>query len=246
MKNRALSFIQWINEKVEYHKELNPKIWDNNQMDPEIRKTLLLVAQDFWESLKLEVQIIDVQLTGSIANFNWNESSDLDVHIIIDFAQIDDNVELVRKALDGQRFIWNQRHNVVLKGHDVEAYVQDKNAQHIASGLFSILKNQWIIVPNWKDPQIDQKDVSEKVRVIRKELSLIEKEGRTATGDKAQQLYDYLERFKKKIMQDRKSGLAEGGEFSVENMVFKELRRDGTIEKIMDILSDFYSKIYSN
>lgn len=245
MKHRALTFGNWVHEKVEYHKELNPKIWDNNQMDPEIRKTLLAVAQDFWESLKLEVPVIDIQLTGSIANFNWNEASDLDVHIIIDFAQVDDNVELVRKALDGQRFIWNQRHNVVLRDHDVETYVQDKNEQHIASGLFSILKNQWIIVPNWKDPQIDQKDVAEKVRVIKKELSLIDKKVGSAKGQEAQELYDYLERFKKKIMQDRKSGLAAGGEFSVENMVFKELRRDGTIEEIIDTLSDLYSKIYS-
>jgi hypothetical protein len=245
LKHRAQSFTKWISEEVEYHKELNPKIWNNNQMDPEIRKTLLLVAQDFWESLKLEVPIVDIQLTGSIANFNWNESSDLDVHIIIDFATVDDNVELVRKALDGQRFIWNQRHNVILKGHDVETYVQDQNEQHIASGLFSILKNQWIIVPTWKDPQIDQKDVSEKVRVIKKELALINREVGSAREEKAQQLYDYLERFKKKIMQDRKTGLAAGGEFSVENMVFKELRRDGTIEEIIDTLADLYSKIYS-
>ncbi len=214
-------------------------------MDPEIRQKLLAIAQDFWESLKLEVPVIDVQLTGSIANFNWNESSDLDVHIIIDFAQVDDNVDLVRKALDGQRFMWNQRHNVVLRDHDVEAYVQHKDEQHIASGLFSILQNKWIIVPNWKDPAVDQKDISEKTRVIKEELKMIQKKVKSAKGESAQQLYDYLDRFKKKIMQDRKAGLAAGGEFSIENLVFKELRRDGTIEDIIDTLGDVYTKIYS-
>jgi hypothetical protein len=43
----------------------------------------------------------------------------------------------------------------------------------------------------------------------------------------------------------RKAGLDRAGEFSVENMVFKELRRDGTIEEIIDTLADLYSKIYS-
>jgi hypothetical protein len=245
LKHRALSFNNWIGEDVEYHKELNPKIWKDNQMDPEIRKKLLAIAQDFWKSLKLEVSVIDVQLTGSIANFNWNESSDLDVHIIIDFAQVDDNVDLVRKALDGQRFMWNQRHNVVLRDHEVEAYIQHKDEQHIASGLFSILQNKWIIVPNWKDPAIDQKDISEKTRVIKEELKIIQKKVKSVSGESAQQIYDYLDRFKKKIMQDRKVGLATGGEFSVENLVFKELRRDGTIEDIIDTLGDVYAKIYS-
>jgi hypothetical protein len=46
-------------------------------------------------------------------------------------------------------------------------------------------------------------------------------------------------------MNDRKEGLAKDGEFAVENLVFKELRRDGTIEEIIDLLSEIYSKIYS-
>ena len=245
MKNRANSFIGWLNERVEYHRDLNTKFWKDGKMDPIIRAKLLAIAEDFWNSLKLEVPITDIQLTGSIANFNWNSDSDLDVHIIIDFAQIDKNLELVRKALDGQRFMWNLRHPVVLRGHDVECYVQHKDEQHIASGLFSILQDKWIIVPSWKEPTIDQKDVDEKIRVIKSEVRMIRQKTRTVSGESAQELYDYLERFKRKIMSDRKEGLAKGGEFAVENLVFKELRRDGTIEEIIDLLSELYSKIYS-
>ena len=241
-----LNFNQWLNEKVEYHKELCPKIWNNHQMDPEIRTKLLAVAQDFWESLKLEVQILDIQLTGSLANFNWTDASDLDVHIIIDFAQVDQNTELVRKALDGQRFIWNQRHPVVIKGHDVECYIQHKDEQHVSSGLFSILKNQWITTPTWNPPQVDERDVNEKARVIKSELKEVKKRLPKASGEKAKELFDYLERFKKKIMSDRKEGLAKDGEFSVENLVFKELRRDGTIEDLIDTISQTYANIYKD
>lgn len=245
MKHRASTFNQWINEKVEYHKDLCPKFWEEGKMDPVIRTKLLALANDFWSSLKLEVPILDIQLTGSIANFNWNSDSDLDVHIIIDFSQIDQNLELVRKALDGQRFMWNLRHPVVLRGHDVECYVQHKDEQHVASGLFSILRDKWIIVPSWREPVIDQSDVNEKMRVIKSEVSAIKQKLGSVDGESAQELYDYLERLKKKIMTDRKEGLAKDGEFAVENLVFKELRRDGTIEKIIDLLSDVYAKIYS-
>lgn len=245
MKHRAKTFNRWINEKVEYHRDLSPKFWKEGVMDQEIRTKLLSIAEDFWNTLKLEVPILDIQLTGSLANFNWNPDSDLDVHIIIDFASIDTNLELVRKALDGQRFMWNQRHNVVLRGHDVECYVQHKDEQHIASGLFSILNNKWIIVPSWNEPVIDQKDINEKMRVIKAELRIVKQKMRSASPEEAQQLYDYLERIKKKVMLSRKEGLATGGEFAVENLVFKELRRDGTIEDIIDTMSKLYTKIYS-
>ena len=213
-------------------------------MDPEVRKKLLALAQDFWESLKLEVQIVDIQLTGSLANFNWTQASDLDVHLIIDFAQVDKNVDLVRKALDGQRFVWNQRHPVVIHGFDVECYVQHKDEQHVSSGLFSILKNQWLVTPTWNPPQIDEKDVKEKIRVIRSEFKEIKGRIKRASGEEAKVLFDYLERFKKKILADRNEGLAKDGEFSVENLVFKQLRRDGIIEDIINTASQIYANIY--
>lgn len=245
MEYKANTFNQWINEKVEYNRDLSPKFWKEGKMDPIIRAKLLAIADDFWSSLKLEVPILDIQLTGSIANFNWNKDSDLDVHIIIDFAQIDENLELVRKALDGQRFMWNMRHPVILRGHDVECYVQHKDEQHIASGLFSILKNKWTIVPSWNEPRIDQKSIDQKIRIIKSEIKMIKQKVKSANGEEAGSLYDYLDKFKKKIMSDRKEGLAKGGEFAMENLVFKELRRDGTIEEIIDLLSEIYSKIYS-
>jgi hypothetical protein len=239
------SFNQWILEQVQYNKELNPKIWNNFQMDPQIRRKLLMIAEDFWNFMNIDVQIIDIQLTGSIANYNWSPESDLDVHIIIDFSEVDDNGELVRKALDGQRFIWNQRHPVVLREHDVECYIQDKEEQHISSGLFSLLDNKWIVKPTWNPPSIDPKDVSEKVRVIMFEFYKIKEEIQSATGDRAKLLHDYLSRFKKKIMKDRKEGLEKDGEYSIENLVFKDLRRKGVIEDIIDTESQAYANIYN-
>lgn len=239
------SFNQWLFEQVQYNKDLNPKIWKGWEMDPIIREKLLSIADDFWNSLGADAKVIDIQLTGSIANYNWTPESDLDVHVIIDFEDIDENVELVRKALDGQRFIWNQRHPVVLRGHDVECYAQDKNEQHVSSGLFSLLKNEWIAQPVWNPPSVDPKDISEKVRVIIYEFYKIKEEIQSATGEEAKLLHDYLIRFKKKIMKVRKESLEREGEYSVENLVFKELRRKGVIEDIINAESQAYSNIYN-
>ena len=246
MKKQVQGFNQWLLEKIEYHKELCPKIWDGDSMDQEVRRKLLMIAEDFWKSFKLTVPVLDVHLTGSLANYNWTNASDLDTHVIIDFSKVDENVDLVKKALDGQRFMWNQRHPVILKGHDVECYVQDKNEAHTASGLFSLSTNKWITVPSYNPPNIDERDVNEKIRVIKFEFSEIKKRLKKSIGPDANQLLEYLERFKKKIMADRKEGLARGGEFSVENLVFKALRQDGTIEEIIDTMSKAYANIYKD
>ena len=239
------SFNKWLFEQVQYNRNLNPKIWTDWEMDPNIRKKLLAIADDFWNFLDLDVKIFDIQLTGSIANYNWTPESDLDVHIIIDFNDIDKNVDLVRKAMDGQRFIWNQRHNVVLRGLEVECYIQDKNEQHISSGLFSILKNSWIAQPIWNPPSIDPKDISEKVRVLIYEFYKIKEEIQGATGEQAKVLHEYLKRFKRKIMKARKASLEKDGEYSIENLVFKELRRKGVIEDIIYTECIEYSNIYN-
>jgi len=82
-----------------FQKELYPKIWHKqSQLDPEIRARLLKIANDFFKSLQLSnVDILDVILTGSLANYNWSNYSDIDLHIIVDFTQVDENFKLVKE-----------------------------------------------------------------------------------------------------------------------------------------------------
>lgn len=250
MKN-VLNYYAWINEQEGrtdfYKKELNSSFWENENFNPEIREKLLKIAQDFYTDLKLTVPIKDIQLTGSLANYNWTDKSDLDVHVLIDFNDIDDNVELVKKALDGMRFIWNLRHKVKLKGHDVEVYIQDINEQHTASGLFSLMNNEWIRIPRYNPPDIDYKDVDKKFQGIVSEIQQME--NMISISDfssvSKEEIYLHALKLKKKILEMRKEGLKRDGEFSVENLVFKKLRNEGYIEKIIELISKSYVNIYN-
>jgi hypothetical protein len=250
LKN-ILNFNAWLFENEErndfYKEELNPSFWKDDKFDPQIREKLLKIAKDFYEALKLTAPIKDIQLTGSLANYNWTDKSDLDVHVLIDFNDVDDNVELVKKALDGARFIWNLRHNIKLRGFDVELYVQDIHEPHTASGLFSLLNNEWIRVPKYNPPDIDYKDVDKKYQGIISDI--LQMENLMATSDfssfSEEELYNHAQKLKKKIMDMRKEGLAREGEFSVENLVFKKLRNEGYIEKIIELISKAYTNIYN-
>jgi len=245
--SRIQSFKDWcLNENRFYQNELNPIFWSNKEFDASVREKLLQIAQEFYSSFKLEIPIDDIQLTGSLANYNWTPKSDLDVHVLIDFSKINPDLALVKKAMDGQRFIWNLRHNIVIRGFDVELYLQDVREQHIASGLFSLSNNQWIKIPEYNPPQIDEKDVDLKFLGLANDIKEIE--ARLLNPDpnvSPRELNEHAEKVKSKIMKMRKEGLAERGEFSVENLVFKKLRNEGYIEKLIDLISRSYEQIYN-
>lgn len=235
----------FINESQFYKGELNSVFWQDGKFNPEVRTKLLQIATDFYTDLKIDAPIIDVHLTGSLANFNWTEHSDLDVHVILDFKEIGDDIELVKAALDGKRFIWNLRHPVKIHGYDVELYAQDKDEPHVASGLYSLMKDEWVTEPQPSNPQIDERDIMRKVSAYKIEIEELEKEIKKADSDDAREAMDRISALKQKIMKARKEGLAQNGEFSIENLVFKTLRNEGWLERLIDLGAAAYSHTYS-
>jgi hypothetical protein len=243
---RVYDFTRFVNEALVYNKTLNPVFWKNDEFDPDVRTKLLQIANDFYTDLKVETPVLDVHLTGSMANYTWSKDSDLDIHVIVDFSKVDDNVKLVRKAMDGQRFIWNLRHPVVIHGYDVELYIQDVNEPHISTGLFSLLNNKWITKPVWDKPDVDMIYVERRIEVYEDEIQEIEKKLADPDPEEARYVLARVAVLKEKIMKARRIGLEERGEFSIENLVFKELRQTGWIERLINIGTEAYSDIYSD
>jgi|TARA_R100000700_G_scaffold41181_1_gene60301 hypothetical protein len=229
-----------------YNKTLNKKFWsEDNKFNPDIREKLLSITNDFIDKLDLDgVEIYDVTLTGSNSNYNYNDYSDLDVHVLIDFKDINEDEDLVKKALDGQRFVWNLRHNISLRDHGVEMYMQDKDEPHVASGLYSLLNDEWITEPSYDPPTIDERDVYKKAKTIEDDVRVLKERVLDVKGRSAKDLHDCANQLKKKISNMRKSGLEREGEFSIENLAFKVLRNTEVIGDLIDIISRSYDKIY--
>lgn len=229
-----------------YHDDLNDKFWRDKEFCPTVRNKLLQIVEDFVTATDMDISIDDIQLTGSLANYNYTPFSDLDVHILTDFSKIDGNTDLVKKALDGKRFIWNLRHEIIIRGHEVELYYQDTNEPHIASGLFSLKNNDWIKEPQYNPPEIDERDVDKKADGF---ISMIERLVKKIDGDltpeDAKLCHKKAVALKRKIQQMRRAGLHKHGEFSIENLAFKQLRNTGAIGDLIDAISNSYSKIYS-
>lgn len=249
MNKIDITKISLLYESIYYNDSLNTQFWTKGKFDPGVQEKLIQIAQDFYSSLKLTAPIHDIQLTGSLANFNYTEYSDLDVHIIIDFRDINEDEQLVKKALDGARFVWNQRHNVVIRGHDVELYVQDESEQHTASGLYSLLNKEWVHTPRYNPPEIDERDVKLKEKEYTKEILRMERLVNKSNLSKSdyRAIEKRAKKLREKIQQERKDCLSgpEASEFCVENLVFKNLRNTGMIEKLIMVASKAYDRVYS-
>jgi hypothetical protein len=242
-----------------YNDELNPKFWDKQvnkdgdvkyEFDPIVRKKLLKISDDFFSKFGDIIngaKIEDIQLTGSLANFNYTDFSDLDVHVLINFSDINAPKDVLKAAIDGIRFIWNLRHDVIIRGHDVELYMQDSKEPHTSSGLFSLKNNEWIKKPSFNPPTIDEQDLQKKFDGIASDINQLETKLLLVQQmpSNAKDLYTKANKVKEKLQKMRKEDLSKGGEFSIGNLAFKKLRNEGYIEKLIDIISGAYGRIYS-
>ena len=213
--------------------ELNPDIWyydgESYKMKPEIRISLLDIVKDYEDFIDVELDIDDITLTGSLSNFNWSEFSDVDLHILMDFENTD---PLLKKYLDSRRIIWNSLRDVTVKGFDVEIYVQDSKEPHFASGVYSVLYNDWIVEPKEEEVSIDSKKILNKSKNWMSQIDKFEVNSRRQEPD---EVLEDIQKFKDKIKKYRGSGLEDKGEYSYENLTFKFLRRNGYLKKLNDI-----------
>jgi hypothetical protein len=229
----------------DFHDELNQDFWnqEGDRLDPEIRAKLMAIANDFWDSLEVgDTEYDDITFTGSLAAHNYSQFSDVDLHILVDFSKVDDKVDLVREYFNAMKSIWNRLHDILIKGYEVEIYVQDINDPHEAQGLYSVLNDEWIKKPALDKQDFDKDNVKKKAAGLMDQIDRLQPlldEGKYEEAEK------YAEKLKAKISKMRKTGLETVGAYSVENLAFKVLRRNDYLGKLSDAKREAYDKMLS-
>jgi hypothetical protein len=229
-----MSVTKKIIDSFSVRDSLNPKVWENPKdpnkatMVPKVREALLRIAEEFIDYLGDDIFVDDIVLTGSLANFNWSEYSDFDLHIHIDLKQFGKDSDLYKELFDLKKFIFNERHNIKIYGYDVELYAQDVEEPHVASGVYSVMDDEWLTKPKKVNFELDKKVLTDKIKCW------TEKIDKAVDSESSEDDIDVLENLRKKLKEYRKSGLDKEGELSYENLVFKFLRRSGHIQKLFD------------
>jgi len=238
-------------QSLKVKSELNLKIWDRDdgyRMHRDVRTKLLDVTNYFISyceinEFKLNPPIRDVILTGSLANYNWSIYSDLDIHIVMDMDGIDATTTSVLVAyLELRKKQFAEQHDIRVVSHEVEMYVQDGMVGLVAGGIYSIRQDEWLRFPKKYDKHIDWDMIKRKAMTYMSAVDEMEKLVDFGSVKSRDILLERLRDIWKKIKSERRAGLKEAGEFAVENLIFKILRRNGYIEKILKLRSRIISE----
>lgn len=212
--------------------ELCPLLWNNNQeLRPEVHSKLLELANRFYKFLGVEVELQSILFTGSLCNFNYNNDSDIDIHLVIDFAELGDP-EVVRSFLNSKKYAFNSyREGTRIKLYKPEFYFQDIKIRepHEPTALYD-LKTGWVIKAVKPNPDIDEKKIRKLLAFFINAINKLE-----LINDNQLKLERVIE-IKNFIVQMRREGVRNQGEYSSSNLTFKELRRKGHIDKLFQTI----------
>ena len=230
-------------EAVEKHDELNPDLFENNELKPEVKEKLFQIVDNFKKNLEddeIKLDIDDVVIVGSNASYNFTDKSDIDLHILADLSVYDGMEDLAQKLYNAYKTLWNNKFDPMIYGHEVEIYVEPSDTyekepeveteieslteslildEAISNGVYS-LYNGWI-----KEPVKD--DIPEPVDISAEVSEYTEKANQCQTID---EIDDFIDN----IYILRQSSILQGGEYSEGNLIFKELRNNGILQELKD------------
>ncbi len=197
-----------MSDAVKFHDKLNPNLWRNNQLDPAVKKQLIVIAEDFLSNMGISgLDVKDITVSGSSAAYSYTPHSDLDLHILVDMTKLP-NDEVYRELFTAKKTIYNDSHDIKVKGVPVELYVQDSNQPVVSLGEYSILNDKWLKIPSKRRANLDQNATKAKYDKLAGLVDLALKSRN-------------LERVKdtiKTIKRYRQAGLDTFGEFGPENL----------------------------
>lgn len=215
-----------------YNNNLNPALWDNLTLKPDVSESLKSIGQSFYNDTELTAPIKDILMVGSSANYNWSDFSDIDVHIVIDFKDVSEDVEMVEKTVNSIKAKWNAEHDIHIKGFNVEVYIQDVTKKNRSTGVYSLLNNKWVTEPKKEEFELDKDQIQQKYSdMVLKIKNALETES-----------IDKLKKVLKDLYDMREVGLNRAGEFSTENIVFKVLRSRGHLDKLRNGINHIFDK----
>ena len=219
------ALISELKTTLQSHDTLNPKLFKDKKLDPEVWQTLNKIGKEWASFANIPAAAIkDVIVVGGNANYNYTKHSDIDLHLVVDKKGIKCQ-GLIDDYLQSKKQLWALTHDITVKGQPVELYAQDyRDPFRQGQGVYSLRTNRWLQEPervkfNSKSPEVVNKvkDLSFQIN------SLI---------DSKSDDIDAFKQIKRKLKIMRATAIEKGGEYAPENLAFKELRNRGTLDRM--------------
>jgi len=215
-----------IEDAINFHDELNPLLFDeNNKLKPNIKKQLEIITDDFIEFMGIpDLAVEDVIITGSNVAFTYTPHSDIDLHLLVDFAELPES-DVYKELFNAKKSLYNDTYDITVRGIPVELYVQDTAQAHTSLGEYSLMKDKFTRFPTKQRANLDEISAEHKFERL-EELCL--KGLKSKNIDQVNQVLSIIKRY-------RQAGLDKKGEFGPENLAFKAIRSKGYFQALFDL-----------
>ena len=225
-----------LDEKIIKNDTLNPAIWEGNDLKPGIADAIKEIVSKYVEDSQVLSydDIIDIELLGSNASYNYTEHSDLDIHLVVNMESISTDPVLVQLACNAEKALFNNAYNFTIKGLEVELYVEDVKSSAASNGVYSITRDEWIKIPVHKNIP-DMSHDSEYLKL----LDVWTGKARVAISMNSAK---EVQKFVNELYNLRRISIMTDGEYSRGNLVFKEIRNIGLLQELKDKINYLTSK----
>lgn len=225
-----------IEDRLEVHDILNPALWDKDyNLKKEVKEKIELIVEKFIENLKedeIDIKPIDILILGSNANFNYNKDSDIDVHILTDTSILPNHEKLLLAIYNAYKKLWNDKYDITFNGYEVELYVEGEYTTAHSGGVYSLNKG-WLSKPIRQSiPDIDKEELEDSI------LDWEEEYNKVIKSNSIDKLNSYIDG----LYLMRQSAIDKDGEYSIGNLVFKEIRASGKLQSIKDKIVELEEK----
>ena len=223
---------------AELHDCLNIKIWDeDNNLRPIVRDKLLHITKQYAEDSEVlnYDNILDAEIVGSNASYNYTPQSDLDLHLVVNMESLSCDPALFQLACNAEKINFNKSYDIKVRGIDVELYVEDVKSCTASNGIYSVFRDEWIKFPAKIEVPSFENDAGYNTLLDEYKTKA---EALLEPNTSAEDINNYIN----SLYTLRRSGIMTDGEFSKGNFIFKEIRNLGLLDALKDELKDIRSK----
>jgi hypothetical protein len=226
-------------------KELNPRLFVNEKLTLQTRRSLLELFEILIKNISIkgfDQYIVQRVFVGGLCGFQWSDSSDIDLHLIINDEELaqDKNLSTVELSKLLNDSIERMNKKYYFRGYPVEFYIQGRNEKFFSNGIYDVELNTWDKYPEVKEynkenvnqAKLEAKEykiyIFSKIKEIKKQL----KKNKDEQFIKA--CIEFIDKEKEKIKNLRKQSISKETDSTVENMFFIFLRRGKVFQKIKE------------
>ena len=213
-----------IEDAINFHDEYNPWLFDGDKLKPTIKRQLEIITDDFVEYMGIpDLAIEDIIITGSNVAYTYTSHSDIDLHLLVDFAKLPES-DVYKELFNAKKSLYNDTYEITIRDIPVEVYVQDTAQSHTSLGEYSLYKDMFTRIPTKKRANLDEISAASKFERL-EQLAI---EGLKSDDiEKVNGVLSIIKRY-------RQSGLDNKGEFGPENLAFKAVRSKGYFQALFD------------